>query len=204
MNITGFNEDFAKDWIDLINGAKNFEKNGHVSFIPKNSNKKTEYDWVLLDDILEYVKSNEKFALSQPLGQNENGEDSVKNIFIHVSGAIVESDWWKIGLKEDDNFQNRGIGVTYARRYSLGAILGLASETDNDGKVVEEQEDLVDKKSQKVVTDLFNKLVTCLGAKEFVYKELGTTREEFIIDFNAKPKSLIAPMKKWLKDNNVE
>lgn len=50
---------------------------------------------------------------------------------IHETGEWIES---KIELKpKADDPQSIGSAITYARRYSLGAILGVASEDDDDG-----------------------------------------------------------------------
>lgn len=197
VDFKNVSQETAKDFIQLVNEAKGFVKNGEAGF----NNRK--YKWILLDDLLEHVKNNENFAFIQPLSNDENGKPSLNNILIHKSGEVIQSGLLSIGYKEDDSNQNKGIAITYMRRYSLGAFLGVASETDNDGQP-DEGKDLIDKASQKKVTKLFETMLTMLGTKDDVYKEIGTTRDEFLIQFNSKPKALIKPMEVWLKKNNVE
>ena len=68
-----------------------------------------KYSWVLLDEILERVKADENFALLQPLGLDVLNRQSIKNILIHKSGTVIESDYFPIGIKEEDNEQQQGI-----------------------------------------------------------------------------------------------
>lgn len=64
----------------------------------------------------------------------------VKTLVMHESGEFIESDELKIpgyqvrkdGTK-DFNPQGIGASITYGRRYSLTAALGIASEDDDDG-----------------------------------------------------------------------
>lgn len=202
MRLENLKQETAQDLIKLINGIKGLEKKGGASF--KAGNSKKSYKWVLLDDILDIVKENKDFALMQPLGQNENCKPALKNILIHKSGEIIASDWFEIGYKESDTNQNKGVAITYMRRYSLGAFLGMASETDNDGSQNNEDNKVVSVKDKKKVTDIFNKMVSLLGSKEDVYKELGTKKETFIIEYNSNPKPLAKQMEAWLEKNNVE
>lgn len=58
------------------------------------------------------------------------GEQGVKCILMHKSGQIIESDYIKINAGTDAKGQ--GSAITYAKRYSLCAILGLYAEEDND------------------------------------------------------------------------
>ena len=205
MNLSGLKHETATDLIKLINGAKGFEKTGTASFTAGKGSK--TYSWVLLDDILEYVKSNENFGLMQPLGQDELGRPSIKNILIHITGEVIASEWFPLGYKEDESSQNKGIIITYMRRYSLGAFLGLSSETDNDGDTtIKNDDELAEKivaekkiKAQKQVTDLFNDLLKEHGNKQAVYDLLGTTREQFLLDFQSAPIELLGQVKNYVK-----
>jgi hypothetical protein len=59
-----------------------------------------------------------------------DGEDFVKTIFIHTSGETVET---AVRLIVDkNNMQGMGSATTYARRYGLLELAGLAPE-DDDG-----------------------------------------------------------------------
>lgn len=55
----------------------------------------------------------------------------VKTTLFHISGQWVSS---ALKLEQDVNAQALGSDITYKRRYGLSAILGLVTETDDDGK----------------------------------------------------------------------
>lgn len=60
-----------------------------------------------------------------------NGVVHVDTLLMHESGEWIRS---SISLKpKADDPQSIGSAITYGRRYSLGAILGVASEDDDDG-----------------------------------------------------------------------
>jgi hypothetical protein len=75
--------------------------------------------------------------------QSTGGQDEsiiVTTLLIHESGEWIESDplvlpayQIKGGGKKEFNAQGAGSAITYGRRYSLSAILGLSSEDDDDG-----------------------------------------------------------------------
>lgn len=60
-----------------------------------------------------------------------NGDVTVETMLMHESGQWIRS---AIALKpKGDDPQAAGSTITYGRRYSLGAIIGVASEDDDDG-----------------------------------------------------------------------
>lgn len=61
--------------------------------------------------------------------QSDNGLCSV---LLHDSGQWIHGGTLTYHL-DKDNMQGLGSAVTYARRYSLGALLGIATEDDDDG-----------------------------------------------------------------------
>jgi len=188
----------AVDLIKLVNEAKGFEKKGNANF------KGRAYNWVLLDDILDHFKKYKNWAIMQPMGNNEDGVPSIKIVMIHESGVIISSDWIELGYKEGDSPQDKGIKDTYVRRYSLGSWLGIAVGTDNDGKTENDNEEDIskkfvaeeNKKYQKNITKLFERLVTEKGSKEEVYNLLGTTRDLFLTDYTNTPKELLDQINK--------
>lgn len=207
MDWSNLSSEVATDLIKLIADCKAFEKNGKVDITLKGDKGNKKYSWVLLDEILERVKSDENFALLQPLGLDVLNRQSIKNTLVHKSGAVIESDYFPIGIKEEDNEQQQGIRITYKRRYSLGAFLGISTELDNDGNVdaKTDEEAISDyiakdvEKNQKEITKLFNTLLTKHGTKENVYKSLGITREQFMIDYQSQSKTLLEQIKNHVK-----
>ena len=59
-----------------------------------------------------------------------NGEN-LETVLIHTSGEWIASETALKAVKQDP--QAQGSAITYARRYALSAILGVASEEDDDG-----------------------------------------------------------------------
>jgi len=106
---------------------------------PKNvaSNPFFNSNYAPLDEVINTIK--------EPLNKNglsyiqmPSSEDGVIvgmiTILMHQSGEWIESDILK--LKTDKpTAQGAGSSVTYARRYQLAAMLGIASEEDDDGNV---------------------------------------------------------------------
>lgn len=56
---------------------------------------------------------------------------TVKTILLHISGQFLESEL-SMGVA-DTKPQTIGSAITYARRYALSAIAGIAAEVDDDG-----------------------------------------------------------------------
>ena len=94
---------------------------------------KKAFDYVPLDNILNKIKENKNFALLQPIGIDENGVCGVKCILVHKSGHVFETNTYPFAVKEDAKLQDEGAEITYRKRYSLGAFLGMATEEDTDG-----------------------------------------------------------------------
>ena len=64
--------------------------------------------------------------------QLPDGEDCLTTILMHAeSGEWIQSSFCISPVKKDP--QATGSAITYARRYALGAILGLNIEEDDDG-----------------------------------------------------------------------
>lgn len=75
------------------------------------------------------------FAVLQPTGRDEAGP-YVKTIFAHDSGQTLEC--VTPLLIDRNNMQGLGSAITYARRYGLLCMAGLAPE-DDDGNATVEQ-----------------------------------------------------------------
>lgn len=87
-----------------------------------------------LDTILSTVRpvlSKHGLSVVQIPGSVENNI-TVTTILFHESGEYLESE--PLVLRMDKmTAQGAGSAITYARRYALSAILGVASEDDDDG-----------------------------------------------------------------------
>lgn len=127
----------ATDLIELVNQLRGLEKSAQVNYSVQN--KKTgewmhkAFDYVPLDNILNKIKENQNFALLQPIGIDENGINGVRCILVHKSGHVFETNTYPFAVKEGAKLQDEGAEITYRKRYSLGAFLGMATEEDTDG-----------------------------------------------------------------------
>lgn len=74
---------------------------------------------------------NNGLSVTQLLGNNENGV-TVETVLLHKSGQWLAGTVAVKPVKDDP--QALGSAVTYARRYSLSAIAGIAGEEDDDGE----------------------------------------------------------------------
>lgn len=77
-------------------------------------------------------------AIRKPLSDNglsfsqfPSGENGLTTILMHSSGEYILEEFKVTPV--DAKPQSLGSAITYARRYSLGAILGIATEEDDDG-----------------------------------------------------------------------
>ena len=109
---------------------------GELRNVAKNAvNPHFKSKFATLDSILDATRpilAKHGLALSQePVF--EDGMAGVVTRIIHTSGESRES---KLVLPmRDQSAQGAGSAITYARRYSAAAVLGIASEEDEDGQV---------------------------------------------------------------------
>lgn len=93
-----------------------------------------------LDEVLNTVRpilSKHGLSVLQfPSGDGQN--IVVTTVVMHESGEWIESD--PLTLRADKaTAQGAGSAITYARRYSLSAVLGISSEDDDDGNYATQQ-----------------------------------------------------------------
>ncbi|HHV27942.1 MAG TPA: ERF family protein [Tissierellia bacterium] len=87
-----------------------------------------------LQDVLNIVRpllSRHGLSIIQ-IPQGDGANVSVSTLLLHESGEWIELE--PLVLKADKpTAQGAGSAITYARRYSLSAVLGISSEDDDDG-----------------------------------------------------------------------
>ena len=89
----------------------------------------------------------------------------ITTILIHESGEFIETEPLKLKM-DKVTAQGAGSSITYARRYALSSILGIASEDDNDGNDIEksnEPELVTTKKTNKPKLATENELTILYG-----------------------------------------
>lgn len=145
----------ATDLIKLVNDLKGLEKSSQVEYFVQNKKtqewQKKSFNYVPLDNILNKIKENSNFALLQPVGIDENGVNGVKCVLIHKSGHVFETDTYPFAIQQGAKLQDEGAEITYRKRYSLGAFLGMATEEDTDGNDDEATNSVERKASPKQV-----------------------------------------------------
>lgn len=86
-------------------------------------------------------------SVSQLLGHNEAG-DTLTTLLLHKSGQFI-GDTMRLHLVPNKHGnvdpQSQGSATTYARRYSLMAVLGLVADEDDDGNKGSEKGDLTNR-----------------------------------------------------------
>lgn len=87
----------------------------------------------LLDAVRKPLADN-GLALTQPIIVGEHGM-VLHTMLLHVSGAHLDSYY---PLAAHERPQEMGSEITYSRRYTAGAILGIASEDDDDGEAAQQ------------------------------------------------------------------
>ncbi|EAE7875616.1 ERF family protein [Listeria monocytogenes] len=90
--------------------------------------------YVPLESVISAVKKHaSKLGLSYiQIPLTEENKVGVKTILMHASGEFVEFDPFMLPL-DKNTAQGAGSALTYARRYTLSAAFGIASDEDDDG-----------------------------------------------------------------------
>jgi hypothetical protein len=113
---------------------------------PKNSAKNPQFNskYAPLDVVINTVKpilGKFGLAFTQSTGSADD-KIIIKTMLMHESGEWLESEplilpayQLKKGGEKEFNAQGAGSAITYGRRYSLSAMLGISSEDDDDGNV---------------------------------------------------------------------
>ena len=97
------------------------------------------YKYAKLDSVVDVIKeamSGKGLSFNQEVGYDEQGNILITTNIFHESGQWLS--FGPLGLPKDtgksmSDVQGAGSSITYARRYSLAAATGLASEEDVDG-----------------------------------------------------------------------
>ena len=108
---------------------------GELTSVPKESvNPFFKSKYASLDAIWDTIRkplSVNGLSIIQTTGQDDKGI-YIDTMLCHSSGQFVSS-YLPINAKGQDP-QSIGSAITYARRYSLSAILGVSADDDDDGE----------------------------------------------------------------------
>lgn len=134
----------AKVQAEIKNPIKD-QTNKGVQGAPKYAN--------LEDTLSEYVRpilTKHGMSFFQPIKSDESGRVGVCTVLFHESGEFIEGDYVfcdvviplsNKGNKVLTEGQATGVCITYLRRYSLNAALGINGDKDTDGSYKDEPEE---------------------------------------------------------------
>lgn len=98
-----------------------------------------KYNYADLADVIEAYRSElskNGLALVQPMVQRD-GHIVLVTKLLHSSGEWIASEF---PLQTYAKPQEQGSAITYARRYAVSSLLGIAAEDDDDGKRAQDAE----------------------------------------------------------------
>lgn len=122
-------------------------------------------------DIADLIEAYRKPLSEQGLSltQFPSGKNQIVNLLMHESGEFLE-DIFEITPTKNDP-QSLGSAITYGRRYSMGAILGIATEEDDDGNKASGNVNKEEEQTKKDFAVLMKKVKQLNLAESNEYKE---------------------------------
>lgn len=100
--------------------------------VPTKTGGSYSYSYADLGAALGHIRpilAEHGFAVVQPVSTNENGFVCVSTTLVHTSGVRFETE--PLRMRQPDDPKLLGGTITYLRRYSLLASVGLATEDDD-------------------------------------------------------------------------
>src|ERR1700726_3633789 len=84
-------------------------------------------------DIIRKALGGQQIAVAQTTDiDRANGTVNLTTLLLHTSGEWISSDWPVCQLSETSAPRRMGAALTYARRYALFTMVGIAGEDDLD------------------------------------------------------------------------
>jgi len=102
------------------------------------TNPHLKNNYATLDDVIAAIRkplSNEALAYTQLVGQ-ENDAITLTTLLMHESGQYIETSVVVTPLSGNrgvNEMQTLGAALTYMKRYQLSALLGVNTDSDDDG-----------------------------------------------------------------------
>lgn len=122
----------AKAQVELVNPEKSL-----IATIGPGSSTQSErtFRYAPLSSGLEIVRKvlgRHEIAVIQTTVIDQSGLIRLSTVLAHASGEWLSSDWPVCPSSETANPQRLGAALTYARRYALFTVVGIAGEDDVD------------------------------------------------------------------------
>jgi hypothetical protein len=97
-------------------------------------------------DIVRKVLGGQQIAIAQTTNiDRPSGAVNLTTVLMHTSGEWISSDWPICALSEISQPRRMGAALTYARRYALFTMVGIAGEDDLDAPDVTNEQPKADK-----------------------------------------------------------
>lgn len=112
------------------------KKGRTANITSERTGKSHSYSYADLADVIECYRkplSDNGLAITQTIRQREGHLILVTTLF-HTSGQWIATEF---PIKSYDRPQETGSAITYARRYSVTSLLGIAAEDDDDGQTAQ-------------------------------------------------------------------
>lgn len=98
------------------------------------------YNYTDLDTVISYIRpilKKHELGFMQMLSTLEGNQPAITTRLIHSTGEWIEdtTPLPPVQLAKGNAAQNLGAAITYMKRYTLCAMLGISSDEDADGKV---------------------------------------------------------------------
>jgi hypothetical protein len=105
-------------------------------------------------DIIRKVLGSQQIAIAQTTNTDRaSGTVNLTTVLLHTSGEWISSDWPVCQLSETSTPRRMGAALTYARRYALFTMVGIAGEDDLDAPDFANDESKGNQKAVPLVPD---------------------------------------------------
>ena len=162
--------------INIYKALANFQQDCPVIHKGTNGHNYTYADLPQILDVINPLLHKNNLGFTQLLV-----EDGLKTILFHTeSGESIESVATipQVTLRGMNEYQSFGSAITYYRRYSLSAILGLVTDKDTDASGEKESKLPAFVKKHKSVVDLTLAIDSCETLAEL--SKLHTLNKDLI------------------------
>src|SRR5436305_5955468 len=123
----------AKAQGELCNPEKSLTATIHSPF-PHEGGRTFHYASLAsgLDIVRKSLGQNEIATIQTTTIDHATGQIQLTTLLAHASGEWISSDWPVCSVSETSAPRRMGAALTYARRYALFALVGIAGEDDVD------------------------------------------------------------------------
>jgi hypothetical protein len=159
----------------------------------KKDNPFFKSKYAALDDIIQAIR---KPLSDAGLSYTQFPTDgSLTTVLMHESGEFIHGSM-PIHAKKEKDPQAYGSAITYARRYSLASVLGLAvGDEDDDGNAANIPKGKVEHPKKGITDDQLTRALLKINVGEYTFEELEAN---FALTPAAGQRP-VEPRQKWLR-----